>query len=230
MYSKQFIESLAEFICGDDSLSYPLYRSSSALTSFFQNINIDVAHDGSTRKYWVWAVLDDLTFEEIERVIKTLVSLKLYKANKEQVGLAIDSMKQLLLCENKTIEFRGIEPNIIEYDTTIEDILDNRQTKNITTQEKQVSQNYSPNTIVNGNGNTVTVIYNISPQDNKLFEDLIAITNNIENNSEILKAINEMKETVKTSNFKEKYKNFMSVISDHITIFTPILVGLSQLL
>jgi len=227
MYSKQFIESLAEFICGDDSLLYPICRNSSALTSFFQNINIDVVHDGTTRKNWVWLVLDNLTFEEIERVIKILVSLESYKAKQKQIGLAIDSMKKLLLCENKTIEFIGIEPNIIECNTTMEDILNDINT---TTQEKQVSQNFSPNTIVNDNGNTVNITYNISSQDNKLFEDLIAITNNIENDSEILKAISEMKETIKTPNFKEKYKNFMSVISDHITIFTPVLVGLSQLL
>ena len=102
--------------------------------------------------------------------------------------------------------------------------------KNTTTQEKQVSQDYSPNTIVNGNGNTVHVTYDTPSQDNKLFEDLIAITNNIENSSEILKAINEMKETVKTPNFKEKYKEFMSVISDHMTIFIPVLSELSKLL
>ncbi|MGL4561596.1 MAG: hypothetical protein ACRCV0_04830 [Brevinema sp.] len=82
-FSKQFIEFLADFICGDDLSKYPIYRSSSQLTNFFQNIRINVYHDGSTRKYWTWNVLKELSSNEIELVVKTLVSPKLYSLKKK---------------------------------------------------------------------------------------------------------------------------------------------------
>ncbi len=44
------LDAIADFICGDDSERYPIYRSSSYLTRFFQELNIDATHDGSTRK------------------------------------------------------------------------------------------------------------------------------------------------------------------------------------
>lgn len=36
------------------------YRSSSVLTQFFRNCDLEYGHDGSTRKYWVEQVLDEL--------------------------------------------------------------------------------------------------------------------------------------------------------------------------
>jgi nucleoside 2-deoxyribosyltransferase len=48
-------------ICGDENYSgiFPR-RSSSYLTEFFHNIDLDYAHDGSTRKWWVRGVLDTI--------------------------------------------------------------------------------------------------------------------------------------------------------------------------
>jgi hypothetical protein len=51
---------LAEMICGDDPFrSFP-YRSSSYLTRFFVDLDLDYIHDGSTRRVWVNDVLKEL--------------------------------------------------------------------------------------------------------------------------------------------------------------------------
>ncbi len=47
------IMKFAEMICGDDPFrSFP-YRSSSYLTRFFVDLDLDYVHDGSTRRVWV---------------------------------------------------------------------------------------------------------------------------------------------------------------------------------
>ena len=51
---------LAEMICGNAPLNYFPYRSSSYLTRFFISIDLDYAHDGSTRNVWVEEVLREL--------------------------------------------------------------------------------------------------------------------------------------------------------------------------
>jgi hypothetical protein len=46
-------KKIAEMICGDEPARYPIYRSSTYLTKFFQDIGIKQVHDGTTRKWWV---------------------------------------------------------------------------------------------------------------------------------------------------------------------------------
>jgi hypothetical protein len=58
------IKQIADMICGDDREKYPVYRSSSYLTAFFENINLSYKHDGSTRKGWVLEMLKKLNDEE----------------------------------------------------------------------------------------------------------------------------------------------------------------------
>ena len=54
------LTKLAEMICGDAPFTYFPYRSSSYLTRFFHDLDLDYAHDGSTRRHWVRSVLDEL--------------------------------------------------------------------------------------------------------------------------------------------------------------------------
>lgn len=61
--SSRTITALAEMICGASGQGggyswedFP-YRSSSYLTEFFSNCDLDYTHDGSTRKWWVQEVL-----------------------------------------------------------------------------------------------------------------------------------------------------------------------------
>jgi len=47
------VMKLAEMICGDEPFSFFPYRSSSYLTRFFVDLDLDYVHDGSTRRHWV---------------------------------------------------------------------------------------------------------------------------------------------------------------------------------
>lgn len=55
------IGKLARMVCGDPPYDkfFP-YRSSSYLTSFFEELDLDYVHDGSTRYWWVRSVLIEL--------------------------------------------------------------------------------------------------------------------------------------------------------------------------
>ena len=54
------LAKLAEMICGNEPFLYFPYRSSSYLTKFFNEIELDYKHDGSTRSAWVEDVLKEL--------------------------------------------------------------------------------------------------------------------------------------------------------------------------
>lgn len=54
------ITKLSEMICGDEPFVFFPYRSSSYLTRFFVELDLDYVHDGSTRRVWVREVLDEL--------------------------------------------------------------------------------------------------------------------------------------------------------------------------
>lgn len=78
------IGKLARMVCGDEPYngSFP-YRSSSYLTAFFEGIDLDYVHDGSTRYWWVRSVLmelndqpeasEDLPSADLVRCIEYLV-------------------------------------------------------------------------------------------------------------------------------------------------------------
>lgn len=54
------ITKLSEMICGDEPFIFFPYRSSTYLTRFFVELDLDYVHDGSTRRVWVREVLDEL--------------------------------------------------------------------------------------------------------------------------------------------------------------------------
>lgn len=57
--------AIADMICGNFEQEKPffVYRSSSSLTQFFRDCDTDYVHDGSTRKYWVAATLEEILKE-----------------------------------------------------------------------------------------------------------------------------------------------------------------------
>ena len=62
-FKKRTINELADMICGNSELgvpSYFKYRSSSYLTEFFQDCDLPYVHDGSTRRWWVAGVLEEI--------------------------------------------------------------------------------------------------------------------------------------------------------------------------
>jgi hypothetical protein len=55
-FKARTLDQLAELICGNPTATGPStfpYRSSSYLTQFFEDIDTDFKHDGSTRSWWV---------------------------------------------------------------------------------------------------------------------------------------------------------------------------------
>jgi hypothetical protein len=106
------LDALADFICGDDDKRFPVYRTSTYLTRFFQGIGINATHDGSTRKWWVLSVLEQLEPSDIEKVILRLVDLREYGGNKEKLGLALRSISGILAMENLSVGFEGATPEL----------------------------------------------------------------------------------------------------------------------
>ena len=58
---RRTINQLADLICGNEEAGpHFRYRSSSYLTEFFADAETEYTHDGSTRKWWVVEVLEDV--------------------------------------------------------------------------------------------------------------------------------------------------------------------------
>jgi hypothetical protein len=123
------LESLAEFICGDDDNRFPVYRSSTYLTRFFEGLQLPYTHDGSTRKWWVLSVLEALQPNELERVILRLVDLREYRADKTKLALAAESMNTILAMDGFGIDFNGTTPVLVRAQpltVTQQDLLEHR--------------------------------------------------------------------------------------------------------
>lgn len=57
---KPGLMKISEMICGDSPFNFFPYRSSSYLTRFFIELDLDYQHDGTTRRNWVYGVLIEL--------------------------------------------------------------------------------------------------------------------------------------------------------------------------
>lgn len=125
------LDSLADFVCGDDVRRYPEYRSSSYLTRFFQNIDIDVTHDGTTRKWWALMILQQLTLNDIEKVVLRLVDIREYKADKTKLEMATKSMNDILFMENLRVDFNGRDPVIVSLKTSTKPIITTNQSNEL---------------------------------------------------------------------------------------------------
>ena len=90
-FRKRTIHEIADMICGNDE-DYFVYRSSSYLTQFFEECDMEnYVHDGSTRKWWVSDVLMTILKEPssnstlpgigFQKVIEALMDRADYMAN-----------------------------------------------------------------------------------------------------------------------------------------------------
>jgi len=68
---------IARMICGDEPYNDFPYRSSSYLTSFFEELDLDYTHDGSTRYWWVRSVL--LELNQLEETSEEFSSIAMVK-------------------------------------------------------------------------------------------------------------------------------------------------------
>jgi hypothetical protein len=71
-FKKRTLHQIADMICGNfrPEETHFQYRSSSYLTEFFQDCETDYEHDGSTRRYWVAAALEQI-LEQPQRSANT---------------------------------------------------------------------------------------------------------------------------------------------------------------
>jgi hypothetical protein len=106
------LDSLADFVCGDEADKYPAYRSSLYLTRFFQSVGINASHDGTTRKWWVLGVLKAIQPSDLEKAILRLVDLREYKGDRAALKLAVQSMNNILAMDNFSIGFNGTQPRL----------------------------------------------------------------------------------------------------------------------
>lgn len=94
-------------ICGNDPFGYMPYRSSSQLTKFFVELDLEYVHDGSTRSWWVEDVLKKLNEKsnpdenlpniDLSKVIASIVNPDHYLFNENlDHGKAVESLNQIL--------------------------------------------------------------------------------------------------------------------------------------
>lgn len=111
----QTLDSLADVICGDDKKEYPIYRTGSELTRFFQRVGFsNFIHDGSTRKWWTLEVLNQLSENNLKAVILRLADPREYRGNQQQVSQAISRLNEILMVEGLKIELVGVKPTLKE--------------------------------------------------------------------------------------------------------------------
>ncbi len=140
------LDALADFICGDVAQKYPEYRSSGYLTRFFQNININVTHDGSTRKWWVLELLKQLTLNDLEKVILRLVDIREYKADRAKLEMAAKAMNDILSMENMSVAFQGRDPILKYLKESVGPIIDTKNTS-IDSEEEFLKKDFDENDI-----------------------------------------------------------------------------------
>lgn len=144
--------------------------------------------------------------------------------------------------ENDVIE-RKLPSGKIECYTILNPVYDNGfggisgfyklEVRKTTTQPK-----VSSSIQINASGNAKVLVssvdnsVNISSQDLKVFDELIdAVKKELRNNGEIVDLIVQMKNSIKDKeSFKNKYKNVVQSLGDHVTVLTPFISVLTKFL
>lgn len=100
------IGKLARMICGDEPYQDFPYRSSSYLTLFFEELDLDYVHDGSTRFWWVRSVLQQLNeagdedspfpSRDLARVIEHLADPDHFDDGRWDQAVAVERLNEVL--------------------------------------------------------------------------------------------------------------------------------------
>lgn len=94
--------------------------------------------------------------------------------------------------------------------------------------QSAININATGNAKVNFNSvdNSINNSFN---KDLAVFDTLLSIAEQIQNNDEIIKSIIEMKNSVNDkASFKEKYNNFIQSAAAHMTLFAPLIAELTK--
>ena len=108
-----------------------------------------------------------------------------------------------------------------------------KQTAYTETNTKQVFNTYNIGSagkvnIQSTDNSTSTV--NITANDMTIMDILRSLAKGLENESEILKNIDEMQNNVGNPSFKEKYNNFVTSVANHMTAFGPFISMIAKML
>ena len=141
------IDRLALMICGDEPHNSFPYRSSSYLTGFFREIDLDYQHDGSTRRHWVAEVLSDLNTDlnpkspypspELKKVIEHLLDPTYFMDLNQNI--AIDQVNNILKSQSLYVEKDKNTDN-----TTLREIINNFISTSIDSNDVRSAISFSP--------------------------------------------------------------------------------------
>ena len=122
--SGRTLNRLAEMICGasggfneSEAWANFRYRTSSQLTEFFSNCDLDYRHDGTTRKWWVVGVLEDLNQlpasdsdlppDALLKVIQELLDPAQYVSDLARRSAALEDLNLVLARDELQAYFDG---------------------------------------------------------------------------------------------------------------------------
>ena len=111
-FRKRTIHEIAEMICGTES-KYFKYRSGTYLSEFFEYCDMEqYVHDGSTRKWWVAGVIEDILRQPVDdtalpsRGFQTVIQILMDPADHTD----IDPNRETALTElNKSLAREGLQ-------------------------------------------------------------------------------------------------------------------------
>ncbi|MFK4899135.1 hypothetical protein [Lactococcus petauri] len=90
--------------------------------------------------------------------------------------------------------------------------------------------NASGNAKVNLNSTDHSININITQEEDAKFEELFSVIKSLQNSEELLSSAIELKETVRTETFKDKYISFMANAANHMTVLAPFISFLPSLM
>ena len=87
------LNAIAEFIVGDKG-HFP-YRSSSYITEFFEECDLEFVHDGTTRRYWLVDRLEEL-LNETASIKAKLLCYSWLRSNKNPRASQFKSLLEMI--------------------------------------------------------------------------------------------------------------------------------------
>lgn len=83
---------------------------------------------------------------------------------------------------------------------------------------------------INSKDNSTNISITLSEEDKALFDVIESLSDSLDNQMELVKAIQEMKEEVGKPKFAEKYNAFIQSAANHMTLFSPFIPALTKFL
>lgn len=93
-----------------------------------------------------------------------------------------------------------------------------------------INYNISNADRVNINSTDNSTNYHISANDISVMDSLRSLAKGLDNEDEIISAVDKMQESVGTKSFVEKYNAFIQSAANHMTLFAPLIPALTALL